>query len=85
MGDRRQVDPRLDRQRPLEGGGDPVDALQRVLAATPGPGRTGDTTVMTSRMESKTTITRGRTRIASGTPSGSGFGSGSRSMVRTMS
>ncbi len=54
-------------------------------AETPWAGRIGVTTTISSRTLSNTTITVWRIRIASGTPIGSGFAGGSRSMWRTMS
>jgi hypothetical protein len=55
------------------------------LADAPGGGRTGVTSEISSRTASNTTMTVGRMRIASGTPSASGFGGGRRSISRTMS
>ena len=57
----------------------------RARADAGGRALTGVTTAISSRAVSKTTITVGRTSSASGTPIGSGFAGGSRSMRRTMS
>ena len=66
------VEPRL-RGFPRGAGGDALG------------GRIGVTTTISSCTLSKTTITVGRIRIASGTPIWSGFVGGSRSIWRTMS
>jgi hypothetical protein len=55
------------------------------LGETPVRGLMGVMSEISSRTPSNTTITVGRIMMASGTPSASGFGSGSRSMSRTMS
>ena len=54
-------------------------------AETPATGRIGVTTDISSRTESNTTITVGRTSSASGMPIGSGFAGARRSIWRTMS
>ena len=55
------------------------------VAVTSGVGRTGVTTVISSFTLSKITISVGRIRMASGTPSASGVISGSCSISRTVS
>jgi hypothetical protein len=55
------------------------------LAETPGAGRIGVTTAISSRAASNTTITVGRMSSMSGTPIGSGLAGGSFSIRRTMS
>ena len=54
-------------------------------AETPGDGRIGVTTAISSRAASNTTMTVGRISSMSGTPIGSGLAGASRSIRRTMS
>ena len=63
----------------------PAAASAAMAAVTPGFGRTGVTTIISSRTLSKTTIAVGRISMASGTPIGSGLAGARRSMWRTMS
>ena len=55
------------------------------LGRDAGCGRAGVTTMISSRTVSNTTITVGRSKIASGTPSASGLAGGRRSISRTVS
>ncbi len=60
-------------------------ASSAMRALTPAFGRTGVTMTISSRTASKTTMTVGRMKMASGVPMRSGLARGRRSISRTMS